>query len=403
MRYRYSAKTREGELQVGYVEAADKDAAITILTGHQLYILSLQEASSDNFITRILSYFGQVKSTDVMVFTRQLATLLEAHLPLSHSLRILEEQTVHPGLREVIRQVSADVASGLTFSQALARHDTVFSRFFVSMIQSAEVTGTMDEAAKFLADYLEKENGLVSRARSALIYPGIVVGLFLIVGGIMVTVVFPQIGPVFEQSGVQLPWYTSALLSSGQFLSRWWPVLGFLAATLILVTLNYLRTQEGRIFADEIKIRAPFLKKLFIPLTVTRLANVMGMLLKGGVPITQAVQISGLTVNNSVYQELMNSVAADVESGKTLSASLMQYPDYFPPLVSQMLVVGEATGKIDRMFQRVSDFYGRETDAVISNMVDLIQPILMILIGGLVGLLFASLLMPLYQLTSSIQ
>lgn len=403
MRFKYSAKTKEGELQIGSVEAADKDAAISILTGHALYILSLQESQSDNFLTRLLSYFGRVKSSDIMVFARQLATLLEAHLPLSHALRILEEQAQHPALREVVHQVSADVASGLTFSQALARHETIFSRFFVSMIQSAEVTGTMDEAAKFLADYLEKENSLVSRARSALIYPGIVLGLFLVVGGIMITVVFPQIGPVFEQSGVTLPWYTRILLSSGTFLSQWWPVLVFLGAILALAILNYLRTQEGRALTDELKVRMPILNKLFIPLTVTRLANVMGMLLKGGVPVTQAVQIAGLTVNNAIYQELMNLVASDVESGKPLSASLQQYPDFFPPLVAQMLVVGEATGQIDKMFQRVSDFYGRQTDSAIGNIVDLIQPVLMILIGGSVGLLFASLLMPLYQLTSSIQ
>jgi type IV pilus assembly protein PilC len=403
MRFKYSAKTKEGELQMGFVEAADKDAAISVLTSHALFIMSMQESQSDNFVTRLLSYFGRVKSGDVMVFARQLATLLEAHLPLSHALRILEEQTQHPGLREVVRQVSADVASGLTFSQALSRHDTVFSRFFVSMIQSAEVTGTMDEAAMFLADYLEKENSLISRARSALIYPGIVLGLFLVVGGIMITVVFPQIGPVFEQSGVHLPWYTRMLLFSGTLLSQWWPVLFFLTAILGLAGLNYLRTQEGKAMMDEVKIRMPILNKLFIPLTITRLANVMSMLLRGGVPVTQSVQIAGLTVNNAVYQELMNIVAADVESGKPLSAALDQYPDYFPPLVAQMLVVGEATGQIDKMFQRVSDFYGRQTDAAIGNMVDLIQPVLMILIGGSVGLLFASLLMPLYQLTSSIQ
>jgi type IV pilus assembly protein PilC len=403
MKFKYQAKSQNGELQVGFVEAAEKGAAETILHSHGLFILSLQEEREDSFLNRILSYFNKVSAQDIMVFSRQLATMLEARLPLSNALRVLEEQTESPIMKEAVRQVSMDVSAGLTLSQALSRHPSIFSSFFVSMIQSAEVTGKLDEATIFLADYLEKENALVSKAKAAMIYPAVVLSLFIIVAGVMVTTVFPKLGPVFEQSGVKLPIYTRALLSIGSFAGQWWPVIIFVFGAFLLGTLNYFQTTEGRALLDDIKVRWPIIKKLYVPLTITRLSNVMSMLLKGGVPITQAVQIAGLTVNSSVYEELMNYVANGLEQGKPLSAALGDYPDYFPPLTSQMLVVGEATGQIDQMFLRISNYYGRQVDTVISNLVELIQPVLMIVIGGGVGLLFASLLIPLYSLTSSIQ
>ena len=403
MKFSYQAKTKQGELQVGAVEAANREAAISILGGHELFILSLKESSRPHWWDNVASYLGRVRTHHVMIFARQLATLLQARLPLNNALRILEEQTTHPVLREAVHQIAEDVSAGLSFSQALARQNKIFSNFFISMIQSAEVIGNLEDAAGFLADYMEKENILSTKARSALIYPAVVIALFGVVGFIMITVVFPQIGPVFEQSGVALPWYTQALLGSGRFLGKWWVVILFALGIGLIGFLNYMQTREGRALFDDFKVRFPLIKKLFIPLTVTRLSNVMSMLLKGGVPVTQAVQIAGLTVNNVIYEDIMNKVAQDVQEGKPLSVAFSGYPEYFPPLASQMLVVGEATGQIDTMLARLSGFYGRQVDTVVGNLVDLIQPALMIVIGTMVGLLFASILVPLYQLTSSIQ
>jgi type IV pilus assembly protein PilC len=403
MRFKYQARTQEGETQVGYVEAADRDGAITILSNHNLYILAVENVDKTGFLDRLGGYFSRVTQKDVMVFSRQLATLLEARLPLNSALRTLEEQTSNKVLKEAIRQITDDVNSGLPFSQALARQEGIFSEFFISMIKSSEVIGNMDEAAGFLADYLEKESILSGKAKSALIYPSVIIALFIGVAAIMVTVVFPQIGPVFEQSGVVLPFYTKALLGIGAFMGKWWIAVLLSVCVSIILALNYLQTPEGRAFTDDLKVRLPILNKIYVPLTITRVANIMSMLLKGGVPVTQAVEIAGQTVNNVLYQDLLACVAEDVQQGQSLSSSLSKHPEYFPPLVSQMVVVGESTGQIDKMLARLAGFYSRQVDGVISNVVDLLQPLIMVVIGGLVGLLFASILLPMYQLTSSIQ
>ncbi len=403
MRFKYQAKTKEGELQVGFVEAAGRDAAITILTSHDLFILSLVSADSKHWYDAVVRRFTGVRQKDLVIFARQFATLLGARLPLIEALKTLHGQTNQPELRRIVQQLAEDITSGLSFSQALERHRDVFPGFYVSMIRSAEVIGNLEEVTGFLADYMEKEYELITKARSAMIYPGIIGGLFVVVGFLMVSFVFPQLGPVFAESGVDLPFYTRALLGAGAFFGTWWPAVVLLGFFVVLTIIAYAETDEGKALWDELKLRFPLLKRVFLPLTLTRLSNAIAMLLKGGVPMAQALEIAGQSVNNVLYQDLLMDVADDVRQGTSLSSSLAKYPDYFPPLVSQMVVVGEATGQLDRMFARLAGFYGRDSDTTISNLVDLIQPTLMIVVGLLVGLLFASILIPLYRLTATIQ
>lgn len=403
MKYRYKAKTKTGEDQVGFVEAANRDAAVTILTTHDLFILSIEEVGGATWLDRISGIFGGVKRKDLVIFTRQMATLLEARLPLTDVIKTLYEQTTHPELKDAVSQIREDIDSGLSLSQALDRLPGIFPPFFISMIRSAEVTGNLERVVGFLADYLEKESILLGKARAALIYPGIVVGLFVVVAFIMVTFVFPQIAPVFEQSGVELPFFTKFLIATGGFLSSWWPALLLLVVVIGIILVDYLQTAEGHAFTDDLKIRLPIVRSIYLPLTITRFSNIAAMLLKSGVPMTQSMEIASQTIDNVLYQELLEGIAQEVRQGGHLATAFAQYPKYFPPLVSQMIAVGEATGQVDEIFVRISSFYGRESDSVVNNLVDLLQPVLMIGIGIMVGLLFSAILLPLYQLTSSIQ
>jgi len=403
MKYKYRAKTKSGEEQTGFVDAANRDAAITILTSHELFILSIEETEKVRWYDRVSSYFGRVKRKDLVVFSRQMAVLMEAQLPLTSVIKTLENQTTHPVLKEAALQIREDIDAGLAFSQALERQNQIFPVYFVSMVRSAEVTGNLDKVIGFLADYLEKEAALVGKARSAMIYPFIVIGLFAVVVIIMLTFVFPQIVPVFEQSGVKLPAFTALLLGLGNFLSKWWIGVVVLLAIVAIVVLDYLKTPEGVAFKDDLKIRFPIVKKIYVPLTLTRFASTTSMLLRGGVPITQAIEIVGQTIDNVIYRDLLHKVAEDVSQGEHLADAIGKAPDHFPPLVSQMISVGETTGRVDQMLIRISDFYGKEADTLVGNLVDLIQPVLMIGIGIMVAVLFASILLPLYQLTSSIQ
>ncbi|RJQ28891.1 type II secretion system F family protein [Candidatus Parcubacteria bacterium] len=403
MKFKYQARSQDGELQIGLVEAPTQEAASNILASHNLFILSLGATEKLRWYDHVSGYFSRVRRRDMIIFTRQLATLLEARLPLGAALKTLHEQTTHPALKEAVLQVSEDIDSGLSFSQAMERQGAIFPEFYITMVRGAEVTGNLDAAIGFLADYTEREGVLAGKAVSALTYPAIVIGLFVIVAFIMVAFVFPQVEPVFGQAGVDLPAFSKILLGVGGFLGRWWVLLVIAFVILLVVIIDYFQTREGRAFLDDSKVHLPIIKKVYLPLIVARFANAMSLLLKGGIPVAQAFEIVSHIADNVVYQDILARVADSVREGEPLSQSLAQHPEYFPPLVSQMVAVGETTGKLDQIFARLANFYGRETDTTISSVVDLIQPVLLIGIGVLVGLLFTSILVPIYQLTSTIQ
>ncbi len=403
MKFKYQAKTIEGENQVGVVEAPNRQMAENILTSHKLFILSIEEPNKAAWYEKISGYFlNRLRRKDLVVFTRQLAMLLDVRVPLSSSLKTLETQTTSPILKEAILQISEDIDSGLSLSGAMERQPGIFSNFFLSMVRSAEVTGNIESVMGFLADYMEREYVLSQKAQSALIYPSIVVALFLIVSFILVAFVIPQISPIFTDAGVKLPLFTMILVTVGSFLSKWWPVVVFGVFVIVVMAIDYLQTAEGKAVKDEMKISLPIIKKIYLPLTITRIANSASMLLKGGVPVVQALEIIGETSDNVVYREVMHQVANDVRQGQPISAATAKHPRYFPAMFTQMLGVGEAAGQLEQTFARISTFYGRESDSVVNNVLDLIQPILIIGIGILVGILFASVLLPIYQLTSSI-
>jgi type IV pilus assembly protein PilC len=402
MKFKYQAKTKEGATQVGFVEAVDRDSASSILASHDLFVLSVVADRPPTMLDNLAGFFGRVRRKDIIIFTRQLATLLEARLPLNNALKILYQQTTQPTLKEAISQVNDDIEAGVSFFQALQRQEKVFPDYYVEMVRAAEVTGNLDEVAAFLADYTEKEGDLASKASSALVYPGIVIGLFVIVAFILITFVYPSLGGVFAQNGVALPWYTQILLDTGNFLNKWWIVVVVAVIALGAIVINYFQTKEGEALLDEAKIRLPIVKQVYSPVILARFNNSAALLVHGGIPIAQALEIIGHMVGNVLYRDAVHQIAEDVRQGSLLSQSIAKYPQYFPPLVSQMVAVGETTGKTEEMFTRLSGIYTREADEITNNLVDLIQPVLMIGIGVMVGLLFASILIPIYNLTDSI-
>ncbi len=401
MKFKYQAKNKEGELQVGYVEASDRDNAATILAGHDLFILSLEAGETPSIFDSLADYFAKPGRKDVVVFARQLATLLEARLPLNSALKILQQQTTNAKLKNSVREVTEDIDAGLSFSQAMERQGKIFPSYYVEMIRASEVTGNLNEVAGFLADYTEKEGDLASKATSALIYPAIVIAVFLVVAFILLTFVFPQLGAVFAQNHVALPWYTQALLNIGNFTQKWWPAIIIAVVVLGLLAIDYAGTDEGEAVLDDLKIRLPIVKKVYLPVIVARFGNAASLLVHGGIPIAQALEVISHMVGNSLYRAAIHDIAEKVRQGELLSAGIAAYPEFFPELVSQMVSVGETTGKLEEMFSRLSGIYTREADEMTGNLVELIQPILIMGMGIMVGLLFASVLIPIYRLTAS--
>lgn len=403
MKFKYQAKTRDGENQVGVVEATDKEMAASILTGHNLFLLSLEQAEKVSWYEKTIDYFfNRLSDAELVIFTRQLAILLEARVPLNTSLKTLREQTANQVLKEALLQIFEDVDAGLPFSQAIGRQPEIFSTFFSSMVRSAEVTGNLESVMGFLADHIEREYILKQKAKSAMIYPIILFLLFSVVSLVLVIFVIPQIGPIFAESGVSLPLFTIILMGVSSVIIQWWPVLIFMLLGIFLMIADYLQTEEGRAVKDQLKIATPIIKKIYVPLTITRITNSAAMLLKGGIPLVQAIEILGDTSDNAVYKEVLYKIAGDVRQGETLSSSTAKYPEYFPSLITQMIIVGEVAGQLEQTFTRASAFYGRQADESINNIVELIQPVLIVGVGVLVGLLFASILMPIYQLIGTI-
>lgn len=401
MKLKYTARTKQGELQAGFIEAVSREAAISILLSHELFVLTIESAETSNWFDSFLNLVNRVKTGDLMVFTRQFATLLDAKISLGDSLKNLYKQTRNTILKEIISEISTDIDSGLLLSQALERHSGVFSNFYISMIRSAEVTGRLEEAMGYLADYQEKEAALMSKVRSALIYPAIVLILFLVVAGIMVGFVFPQLAPIFEESSAKIPLITQVLLSTGKFVGNQWIAIVAIFLVSGFVLYDYLRTPEGKAVFAEVSIVLPIVGDLYKKIYVARFTEATAVLIRGGVPISQSLEISGHTIDSVIYRDALHEIADAVRGGQLMSQALAEREEYFPPLVSQMVAVGESTGKLESLLSRISIFYTREVDTVVSNLVDLIQPAMMVGIGILVALLFAAVLLPIYNLVNS--
>lgn len=400
-KFKYNARTKEGELQTGFIEAPNRELATNTLTGHELFILSLEDAEVVRWYEKFLGFLNRVKLRDLMVFTRQFATLLESKVPLGDSIRSLYKQTKNPILKEAVFEVSTDIDSGLSLSQALERQSAVFSEFYVNMIRSAEITGRLEEAMLFLAEYLDKEVMWHSRIRNALIYPTTVIVLFVVVAGIMLMTVFPQIEPIFKESGIQLPFITEVLLGAGSFMLKWWWSIFFIIALLIVLLVDYVKSEEGKAVANEIVIKIPVLGNLFKKIYVARFVESVSVLIKGGIPLAQAVEIAGHSIQNLVYRDVLHEVAEGIKAGELFSSLLGQNEYYFPPLVGQMVAIGEGAGRLDEVLTRISTLYTREVNDILDNLVEMIQPALIAVIGIFVGLLFASILIPIYNLAQT--
>ncbi len=398
MKFKYSARTATGEMQVGFIDGVTKDAALNSLHGHDLYVLSIEGGEVRPWYAPLTRFLGRVKRADLMIFTRQFATMLEAAIPLSDALKALYRQTRNQALRDATFEISGDIDSGLSLSQALERQGQIFSEFYINLVKSAEVTGRVQETVQFLADYLEKENALVSKVRNAMIYPVFVVVLFVVAAGVLMGVVFPQIEPIFRDANVALPLITRIFLTAGNFIANWWLALIVIVVVFVAFVAEYLRSDEGRTVYDDVILSVPVIGTLLRQAYVARFGEAMSVLIKGGIPITQAIETAGHTVGSMSYRDALHEVAEQIRGGELLSRALERQERHFPPLVSQMVAVGESTGRLDDMLSRVATFYSREVDDMVGNLVELIQPALMVVIGTLVGLLFASILLPIYNL-----
>lgn len=389
-------------MQTGNIEASTRETALNIMAQHDLFVLEIGEHTKENLVTRFQYYFNRIKAKDLVVFTRQFAVLLEAHVSLPDALMTLYRPTQNQRLRDVILNMSSDVEAGLSLSQSLEKYPQAFSEFYVNMVRSAEITGRMNEVMLYLADHLEKEYDLARRVRNALIYPAVVIAVFVAVAFILTVFVFPKIVPIFEGANVRLPFYSRALISATSFMISWWWAVLVVMVILGVVIVDYVRTPEGKAIAGQLSLKIPLIGSLLKKLYVARVAESIAVLVQGGIPATRAVELTSHSVGNTLYSDLLHEVAERINAGQLMAQAFSVDADYFPPILMQMVEVGEKTGRLEEVLKKVSQYYTTEVDDVVSNLIEYLQPALILIIGIFVGLLFAAVLVPLYNLTSVI-
>ncbi|OHA01203.1 MAG: hypothetical protein A3H71_02505 [Candidatus Sungbacteria bacterium RIFCSPLOWO2_02_FULL_48_13b] len=402
--FQYNAKTREGEERKGTVDAPSLEAAIDALQRNNLIILGVdpvQEKTSFfsggkfNF-----GFFNRVSQKDVVILSRQLSTLFEAKVPVVQALKTLVTESSGVALKEAMVGVLDDVNGGSSLSAAMAKHPAVFSAFYINMVRSGEESGKLQEVFTYLADYLERSYALTSRARNAMIYPAFVFSSFIGVVVVMLVVVIPKLTSIFEETGQTVPLYTQVVISASNFLRVW----GWLVLLLLFVVAYFLwrysRTQEGKRIFHTLQLQIPIFGNLYRKIYLARMTDNLGTLITSGIPILRALQITSDVVGNMLYQEAILNAVTSVKDGNTIANALEESKE-MPALVVQMIRIGEEAGRLDFILRSIARFYQRDVDNLLENMVSLIEPALIIFLGIAVGGLVASVLVPLYNISSA--
>ena len=361
MEYAYQARDQKGALRTGTVEAATEAAAFDILKERSLIVVSIVPHKK-NFLDG-LNFFNRISVKDVVLFSRQLATLIDASVPIVQALQILQYQVTSPGLRQVIIEITQKVEAGDSLSAALSQYPKVFSALYINLIRAAELSGTMDQALDYLANQVEKDYDMRSKIISALTYPAFIVGALVIVGFLMFIYVLPPLISVLQESSVALPFTTKILINTTHFFQHfWWLVL------ILLVGgaggyRYYSQTFGGRYAVDYIKIKIPIIGKLFEKIYMARFARNLSTLVSGGIPIVKALESVADIIGNQVYHDIIMEVAQQVRNGKSVALALVDHPE-FPPIISQMTQIGETTGKLHDILDKLAGFYEKEVNTV---------------------------------------
>ena len=402
MEYLYQARTPEGEKRDGVIDAVTLEAAVAALQRRGLIIVNYQPAEAEAaWYERPLLLFGGVRQKDIVVLSRQLATLFEAKVPVVIALRTLISGLEAPLLRREMADLLDEVQGGMPLSQAMERHPNVFSSFFVSMVRSAEESGKLDETFRYLADYLERSYELTSKAKNALIYPSFILVAFFGVIMVMLTVIVPRLVTIFEETGQTPPVYTQAIILLSTFIRDYGYILLGIVAAITLVLLRFLRTERGRMALGKTQISVPVIGGLYRKIYLARFADNFHTLIAGGIPAVRALQISGEVVGNAVYRAIIQEAAEAVRGGSTISEAFSRHEE-IPSLLNQMMRIGEETGKLDQILSSLARFYQKEVDSVIENLISLIEPALIIVLGLAVGIVVAAILVPLYNISGTI-
>lgn len=400
MKLSYKASTPDGRLTQGIIEAKDIQEAAYYLRSKDLLPIRISEVSTREF--PFLSFLRKSKFSDIMLFTRQLSSMLTSGLTLTQALAVLKDQMVNDSMREITIGIIAEVQEGKPLSVALEKYPKIFSPIYISLVKAGESSGFLDKTLLRLSDNIEKEYKLRSSIKSALLYPVIIIVLMVVVMGIMMIFVVPQLTTLYESLNISLPLPTLIVIGVSKFASAFWPIILGLFVLFIIMYRRWVKTEAGGLIRDDLILKIPIFGKLIRQTILTEFSRTFGLLVSSGTLIVQALNETADVAGNKLYKNAILDIAKRVEKGITVGDGMAAYT-IFPPILVQMVRVGEQTGKLDESLIKVSEYFEREVESTIKTLTTAMEPFIMVVLGIAVAFLIISIITPIYNLTSSIQ
>lgn len=401
MLFKYHAIDQDGRERDGTIEAPSQDVAVSALQRRNLIISVIESAEKRSLFDINISLFSGISNKDIVILSRQVATLFEAQVSVLRIFRLLAAEVDNKQLSIVLSSIGDDLQGGSPISKALSRHPKVFSVFYVNMVHAGEESGKLSETFVYLADYLDRSYSIISKTENALIYPAFVIAVFFGVMTLMLTMVIPKISAVLLDSGQAIPIYTKIVIGFSNFFVHYGFILLILLIALVFYLIQLWRTEHGRFILDNLKLSVPYVGDLYKKLYLARIADNFSTMLLSGVSVVEAIEITGSVVDNSVYEGIMKKVGADVKGGSSISDAMGRHPE-IPGIMVAMTKVGEETGEMGKILSTLAKFYDREVMNAVDTLVNLIEPIMIVLLGLGVGILLSAVLLPIYNLAGAI-
>jgi len=398
--FAWTAKSRDGKVKKGETTARTKEEVTALLRQQGLTVTSIKEKGKGlDMELKLPGFQSKVKDKDLVVFTRQFATMIDAGLPLVQCLEILEEQTANKKLADAIGKIRQDVESGSTYADALSKHPTIFNDLYVNLVAAGEVGGILDTILMRLNNYIEKNMKLKKQIKSAMVYPSVVMTVAIGVITVLMVFVIPMFSKMFEDMGGELPTLTQMVINMSHFMKN--NIIYMILAIILLVIAfkKFYSTRKGRLLVDRMLLRAPIFGTLITKISVSKFTRTLGTLMGAGVPILDGLEIVSKTAGNKVVENAVNDTRQKISEGKNLSDPLAA-SGIFPPMVTQMISVGESTGALDAMLAKIADFYDDEVDAAVDAMTAALEPMLMVFLGISVGTIIIAMYLPIFKMAS---
>ena len=391
--FTYTARSADGQLKSAVLDAPNKDDAMAQLKRQKLNVIKIDEGGKKKGT-------GAVPMRDIVIFTRQFSTMINSGLPLVQALDILAEQSENPMLKTIAREVVFDVSSGSTMSDALSKHPKAFSDLYVNMVAAGEVGGILDTILMRLAVFMEKNDALVRKVKGAMIYPAVISSVAAIAITVLLVFVIPTFQRMFASANIPLPFPTRLVIAMSHILKTYWYMFIIVIGGAVFAIRAYNRTPNGKLVIDRLMLRAPVLGDVLRKSAVSRFTRTLGTLISSGVSILDGLEITAKTSGNRVIQDAIMESRASIAGGETIAAPLKR-SNVFPPMVLSMISVGESTGGLDEMLTKIADFYDEEVDAAVSGLLALMEPVMIVFLGVVVGGMVIAMYLPIFDMVNA--